>query len=694
MPPIKHGAIVRNKADISESGSHENSRAQIPRTGDSSQNVITKEDASRYNELLAKKIAVELRLKELHRSHDALEAERNKYALLYEYAPVGYFTLDAAGVIQAVNQTGANLIAAERSTMVHRPFGEFVAEGDRATFADFLERVFKSGVKETCRLQLLNLDSRSLYVRIEATATESESECHAVLVDITVRRRAEEALRESEYNLSKAQTMSHVGSWRSDPATGELIVSDELLRILHLSRAEATQDAFMRVIHPEDREIVMARLQSGIEQRESYELEHRLLLQDGSVRWVYTVVEPSITAAGKIDKLYGTTQDITERKEVEVALRNQKNEFQAIFDSVNDAVIVFDQRGLVQHHNHICPQFFPPRVLRGGSCRELFHPEHPLLGDCPVERAMHGERVETSIATPGKGQSARYLDITATPIEDAQGGNHRALVFFRDVTEKRVQELKLIQAEKMSSIGILAAGVAHEINNPLTSVAGYAEALLRRFSEDPALEKRPGMDAFPKYLEVIVRESYHCKGIIDSLLNFSRKSDGLAVRVDLNGILSEIVELLMHQPGYGQVETSIVLGDELFVQGDPSGLRQVFMNLLYNAFQSIKERGKVEVATRRSDDGQAVEVRVRDTGCGIAQELLDRIWDPFFTTKEVGRGIGLGLALTYNIIKRHGGTISVESKVQEGSLFTVRLPVSPGNPTWGGSKDPQSRYDR
>jgi len=618
---------------------------------------------------------LELQAEALRRSNAELEAERNKYALLYEFAPVGYFTIDCSGVVQTVNQTGAGLLGIERSRIVTRRFGHFVAEDDRATFARFLAQVFSSRVKETCRLQLANDARGPLFVRIEATATESGDECHAVLVDITERRRAEEALRESEYNLSKAQAMSHVGSWRSDPVSGELVVSDELLLILRLDRAEATQEAFAGVIHPEDLESVMTKLRMGIELGVNYEIEHRLLLRDGTVKWVFTVVEPSVNSAGKNLRLYGTTQDITERKQIEVALRNQKNEFQAIFDSVKDGVIVFDHDGLIQHINHICPQLFPLELLSGGGCRDIFHHEHSSQQNCPVERALRGERVETSLVSL-EGHHARYLDITATPIEDALGEKNRALVFFRDMTEKRVQELQLIQAEKMSSIGILAAGVAHEINNPLTSVAGYAEALLRRFRDDPALEKDGRLETFPQYLEVIVRESYHCKGIIDNLLNFSRKSDGRAVEVDLNGILAEIVELLLHQPGYGEIEVVTHFAKELRVLGDPSGLRQVFMNLLYNAFQSIREGGEVEITTRHSEGGEAAECRIRDTGCGIAPEVIDRIWDPFFTTKEVGKGLGLGLALTYNIVKRHGGTITVESKPGEGALFNVRLPVA------------------
>src|SRR6185369_10457547 len=243
------------------------------------------------------------------------------------------------------------------------------------------------------------------------------------------------------------------------------------------------------------------------------------------------------------------------------------------------------------------------------------------------------------------------------------GEKNRALVFFRDISEKRLQEMHLIQNEKMSSIGVLATGIAHEINNPLTSVAGCAEALLRRFRDDPAMAKVARLDVFPHYLEVIVRESYRCKGIIDNLLNFGRKSDGFPVPVDLNGILLEIVELLHHQPNFRQIQVSVDLQkDPPPVLGDPSGLRQVFMNLLVNAHQSISGAGRVELSTA-SVSGSRLCVTIRDSGCGIPQEIIDRIWNPFFTTKEVGKGIGLGLALTYDIVKRHGGEIQVESVV-------------------------------
>ena len=383
--------------------------------------------------------------------------------------------------------------------------------------------------------------------------------------------------------------------------------------------------------------------------------------------------------AGKVVRLYGTTQDITERKQAEVDLRNKTNELQAIFDSIGDGIIVYDHEGNIQHHNQVSPRFFPGAALPGQPCRTLFHPEDPTRSrECPVERALRGDRVDAALIHEDPKQGKRYLDVTATPIRDDLGEQTRALVFFRDVSEKRLQEMHLIQTEKMSSIGVLATGLAHEINNPLTSVAGCAEALQRRFRDDAALGADARLDVFPDYLDVIIRESYRCKEIIDHLLSFGRKSDGSVNRIDINAVLREILQLLHYQRHFREIAVATRLREDLpRVCGDPSSLRQVFMNLLVNAHQAIAGAGRVEVETDLLA-GATVAVVIRDSGCGMEQKILDRIWEPFFTTKETGKGVGLGLALTYNIVRRHGGDIRVVSRVGEGSEFTLLLPVGQG----------------
>lgn len=633
---------------------------------------------NKQNESKNYRLELEQKVEELRRSQEELEASRNKYAFLYDFAPVGYFTLDRGGLIKTVNLTGVQLLGAEPLGLDGQRFAAFISSEDLSLFDSFFELVFTSRRKETCRLTLTKDGRPSRSVRIEAMATASGEECLAVLVDITERNQAQQALAESQYILARAQSMTHVGSWSFDPLHGEVKASDELLRILRLDRAEATQEAFARVVHPEDHAFVLEHLRQGVELGQTYEIEHRLQFADGTTRWVYTIVEPTTDSTGKVTKLYGTTQDITERKRVEVELRNTSNELQAIFDSISDGIVVYDHAGRVQHHNLIAPRLFPEQIQSGFSCRQIFHPEAPAMPhECPVERAIGGERVDTSQVSLRNGNKTQYVDVTATPIRDALGEKNRALVFFRDISRKRLQEMHLIQAEKMSSIGVLATGIAHEINNPIASVAGYAEAMLRRFRDDPDLGKNSELEIFPHYLGVIVREAYRCKAIIDQLLGFGRKSDGIAVDVDLNVLLQEITGLLRHHPSYRQVNLTTAFCPDLpHVLADPSGLRQVFMNMLINAHQAVAGEGQVELTTGRSNSSH-VFIRIRDNGAGIGPDAIDKIWDPFFTTKEVGKGIGLGLALTYDIVKRHGGEIQVESRPGEGSEFTVLLPLRP-----------------
>jgi PAS domain S-box-containing protein len=382
-------------------------------------------------------------------------------------------------------------------------------------------------------------------------------------------------------------------------------------------------------------------------------------------------------SSSKIGFYADVKQKIQELEAANIGLRAKKSELQAVFDAISDGLIVFDHRAVIQHRNHVCARLFPAQTLVGKGCRHIFHKDRSRAPEsCPVERALAGESCQVSItfSRDEEGKSLpRHFDISATTIEDPSGSN-RALLFLRDVTEKRTQELQLMQAEKMSSIGVLAAGVAHEINNPLNSVAGYAEALLRRFRDTPDLAVDPRLEDFQGYLNVIIREAYRCKGVIDGLLSFSRKSDGTISSVDVNELMKEVLELLRHKSRYDKVTIDFDgCADPPVVKGDAAALRQVFLNLVLNAVQAIDGPGLVAIST--AVKGDEVVVRVRDTGSGIAPETLDQIWNPFFTTKSVGQGLGLGLAVSYNIVKKHSGEVQVETEIGKGTLFSVRLPV-------------------
>jgi two-component system, NtrC family, sensor kinase len=230
---------------------------------------------------------------------------------------------------------------------------------------------------------------------------------------------------------------------------------------------------------------------------------------------------------------------------------------------------------------------------------------------------------------------------------------------------KETQE-QLVQKEKLASVGQLAAGVAHEINNPLGSVLLYADILHK---ETPAEDEQQRED-----LAMIIREATRCKTIVNDLLNFSRQNEVLAQETDLNGLLRELVDEVSKRELYQNVKFQLNLKPELpTIQSDPLQLRQVFLNLMNNAAEAMPQGGTLHLRTRPGPAPGLITAEVRDTGVGISQENMKKLFTPFFTTKPIGKGTGLGLAIIYGIVKMHRGQISVQSEEGRGTTFTLTL---------------------
>ncbi|MEN6537115.1 MAG: ATP-binding protein, partial [Bryobacteraceae bacterium] len=237
---------------------------------------------------------------------------------------------------------------------------------------------------------------------------------------------------------------------------------------------------------------------------------------------------------------------------------------------------------------------------------------------------------------------------------------------------KRSEELvamraRVEQAERLASLGKLAAGVAHEINNPLGGIMALTALSLEDMKPD---------DPNRENMEEVLRQSERCRDIVRGLLEFSRQSEAHMELVDLNKVLNDTVALLERQALFFNI--NIVRNIEPLlppVMADRSQLQQLFMNILMNAVQAMNERGTVTLVTGRNGSGQ-VEVSISDTGVGIPPDKIDRIFDPFYTTKPIDQGTGLGLSIAYGIVTRHGGTISAESEMGKGSTFTIRLPAA------------------
>ncbi len=255
------------------------------------------------------------------------------------------------------------------------------------------------------------------------------------------------------------------------------------------------------------------------------------------------------------------------------------------------------------------------------------------------------------------------LEISFNQMEDKLKDSLSSLeLAVRNLHDKQNQ---LVEAEKLASIGIFAAGIAHEINNPLTSVLTFSHLMLEQMPEgDPRRET----------LKMMTRETERARIIVRQLLSFAKETPLKTVRTNVNCPINEIIETLSAQGLFDGIEVGLNFAGNLpEIQADPVKLEQVVLNILLNAIHSITPPGKIEVITRTA--GHSVEILISDTGCGIPEEYVGKIFDPFYTTKESTKGTGLGLAVSYGIIKKHGGEVEVKSIPGKGSTFVVRLPI-------------------
>jgi hypothetical protein len=258
------------------------------------------------------------------------------------------------------------------------------------------------------------------------------------------------------------------------------------------------------------------------------------------------------------------------------------------------------------------------------------------------------------------------VNVAATPLRDAHEAITGTIVIVEDISTRVQLEEQLQISEKMASIGLLAAGVAHEVNTPLTGISSFTQMLLEGAEpEDPKT----------KVLEKIERQTFRAAKIVNGLLNLARPAQVESAPCDINVVVSDVLALLEHQFKTGRIQVRKEFASPgPMVQGMEYKLQQVFLNLLLNARDAMPKGGWLTLVTRV--EKSAVVVEVGDTGSGIPAEHLSRIYDPFFTTKAIGKGTGLGLSISYGIVQEHGGAITCDSTPGQGTRFTLQFPLA------------------
>ncbi|MFP5240664.1 MAG: PAS domain S-box protein [Acidobacteriota bacterium] len=525
----------------------------------------------------------------------------------------------------------------------------------------------------------------------------------AVFDVITERKRTEQALRVSEERLRFALEGANDGLWDVNMETGAVYMSPRGCAILGYDPAEmeCVARSWKDLVSEEDMPLTMRRLEDYLEGRSPlFEVEQRLKTKSGELKWVLTRGKASrLDDHGRPSRMTGTHTDITERKRTEQALRESESRYRLLIESAGDAIYVSDSAGrLVDVNARALEQTGYTREELLGLCIGDVDPEYRRQPEIPSLEDL-------SSAGGGIFQTThRRKDGTAYPVEVRVavldlGGKPHFMGIARDTSERRQMQEALIQSEKMMSVGGLAAGMAHEINNPLGGILQNVQVIRRRLSDASAQNHQAAQEAgcpwesigrfmeargIFRFLDSIQEAGSRAAKIVNSMLEFSRKSDAAHDWADINELLECSVVLCSTDYSLKKkYDFRKIAIERDYAPGLPrvmcskSKIQQVFMNILGNAAHALAGAPSPRITLRTRGAGEWVRIELEDNGPGMDENTRRKAFEPFFTTKPVGEGTGLGLSISYFIVtSNHRGTIEVDSEPGKGARFLIRLPVS------------------
>lgn len=626
---------------------------------------------------------------EREQARAALQESEVRFRSYLENSPIAVLVVDREGHYVEFNAAATDLLGYAAETLARMHILEVHRIEDHVTVLSEFAKLFEAGrlQVETC---MLRGDGQTVWVSLHAARLDSD---HAIAYcqDITEQRAAVESMRERlllQEQLSSITSvvpgMIYSFRRRADGSFCLPYAGPGMQRVLGLQAAELSQDATpaLDLIHPDDRALVQRSIAQSASTMTPWRVEFRVSHFERGEIWVEGRSIPKQEADGSI-LWQGFIHDITERKRTEEMVLETTRRLELATKSAGLGVWEWDieARSLLWN-DRMCELYGITQQSFDGShetWKRALHPEDVdrFVGEC--EAALDGRKELNSeyrlIHPDGK---VKTLKIDALVLRDQAGRPLRMVGLNRDITEQRYLEAQLLQAQKMEAVGRLAGGVAHDFNNNLSVILGYAE-----------LSKLVAVDSvkFHEYLDEIIKAAERSRDVTQQLLTFSRNEIMAPRRVDLNHILRNSDKALWRLIGE-DVRLELITADHIWpVLIDPDQANQVIMNLSINARDAMPDGGTLRIETRNvpaqeirrtgnpdKGPGDYVLMTVTDTGVGMDLKLQGRVFEPFFTTKEVGKGSGLGLATVYGIMQQSCGFIEVSSAPGQGAVFSLYFP--------------------
>jgi PAS domain S-box-containing protein len=602
------------------------------------------------------------------------------YRTLFEQSPDGIIVVDPETALPVFyNDRALELLGYSREEFAALGTADFEALLAEEHIRGHLETMLSSG-SDRFEIRVRKKSGEVLHVQTFSRLVSVAGKCYFqnVFRDITTQKQTEAALRESEERFDFVLKGSELGYWDWNIETGEVQRNERWAGMLGytLQEIEFTVNQWTDLIHPDDRALAWQAINDhlmGV--TPTYKVEYRMLCKDGQYKWILDragIVQRH--ADGRPLRMSGTHADITDRRRAADDLRQLASEWQATFDATNDVVWLLDPEWRVKRSNRKAAETFsrPVEDMLGKHCWEIAcGSERPDPG-CPVFHMRESLRRESCEMKIGD----RWFEIAVDPILDDKGELTGIVHIMSDCTEQIRMEEQLRTTQKLDSIGVLAGGIAHDFNNLLCGIVGNISLA------------RMMVETGNKAADLLLNAESACDSasqLSHRLLTFAKGGEPVLKATDIRDLLANSIDFALSGSNVA-AQFDIAKGLPV-LRVDVGQMRQVFSNLALNARDAMPAGGTLYVSAEHVRDqgecclagsgGTCVNIGFRDEGPGIRPEIISRVFDPYFSTKEMGsrKGQGLGLSICHTIVTKHGGNIRVVSAPGEGATFTICLPV-------------------
>ena len=667
----------------------------------------TEEVRKVLRELQVHQVELEMQNAELLRTRDKLEEMLKKYSDLFEFAPVGYLTLNRDGTIKAVNFTGASFLGSDRSLLLGRRFGLFVTEECRSVFNDFLDMVFINTNSKSCEVELMEKDGNvPLIVQVEARSDETGQQCRLALVDITERKRSERALQESERTYRAIGESIDYGVWVCAPDGRNTYASDSFLNLIGISQEQCSDFGWGAVLHPDDAERTIEAWKECVRVGGNWDREHRFLGVDGQWHPILARGVPVRDDQGNITSWAGFNLDISRIKAAENKLRENEERHRLLAETMLQGVVHQNAKGTIISMNPAAE-----RIL--GKSREdflgntsirwnmipfaktgKFFPVWNIPAMVALQTGQPVQGVVMGVFNPIRDEY-RWINVNAVPVSRSNDTcPSEVYAVFEDITERkqavealnklneelenrveeRTVELRnkdemLLMQSRQAAMGEMIGNIAHQWRQPLNSLGLTIQTQLLLY--DLGEFTREFLDESVNTSMGLIQ---HMSKTVDDFMNYF-KPDKEKVEFKLSEAIAKTLSLIEDSFKMQSIRIEVVAKQDPVIYGYENELAQAILNILNNARDALIEKEIKDpcvTITIFTENGRSV-VTISDNAGGIPEEFFEKIFEPYFTTKGPQAGTGIGLFMSKSIIEKsmHGSLIA--RNTASGAEFRIEV---------------------